>query len=106
MSLPSKGRRKIIVDGTQYNWRVRHKPTYMQGCQEGKMSAAIELDGCNGSVLAVEFPWHRPDSFLSSRGDNAVTPKTIETCIENAIAQGWNPSAKGATFHYRYSDRA
>lgn len=105
MSLPSKGRRKIIVDGIQYNWRVRHKPTYMQGIEQSQMSAAIELANQTGSVLAIEFPWFRPDSWLSNEV-KIVTPKIIQTCIENAIAQGWNPSAKGATFHYSYSDRA
>ena len=104
MSIPSKGRRKIVVDGCEYYWRVRHKPSYSQGCQEGEMSAAIELANQSGSVLVVEFPWQRPDSFLSSRGNNAVTPKIIEICIKNAILESWNPSANGSTFHYRYSN--
>ncbi|MDY6939996.1 MAG: hypothetical protein SWY16_20375 [Cyanobacteriota bacterium] len=103
MSIPSKGCRKIVVDGIQYYWRVRHKPSYMQGIEHTQMSAAIELADRSGSVLVVEFPWFRPDSWITGKV-KTVTPKIIAACIKKAIEQGWNPSVNSATFNYRYSE--
>jgi hypothetical protein len=31
MALGRKGARRIVVDGTAYRWRLRRRPTYLQG---------------------------------------------------------------------------
>ena len=102
MTIPSKGSRKIIVDGKEYIWLIRSKPTYTQDCQEGKMSAAVELKANPGTTLQIEFPYLRPDSAFSS-APFSVTPKIIESCIKNALVNGWQPNEFGATYKYEYA---
>ena len=101
MSIPRKGSRKIIVDGEEYIWLVRGRPTYTQDCQEGKMSAAVELGTNPGTTLLVTFPFTRPDSaFLSE--SSLVTPKMIEGCIKEALENGWQPNKSGGTYKQEY----
>ena len=101
MSIPKKGSRKIVVDGEEYIWLIRSKPTYTQECQEGLMHAAIELNQKQTSVLSITFSFQRPDSLVSNE-TNAITPSVIRSCIHGAIRKGWQPNKKGSAFQYNY----
>lgn len=103
MSIPKKGSRKIVVDGSEYVWLIRSKPTYTQDFQEGEMRAAIELSEGKGTTLIVSFPYARPDASLKSK-IFSVTPKVIESCIKQAIKQGWEPNQQGAAFEFKYHE--
>ena len=57
MSIPKKGSRKIVVDGDEYLWLIRSKPTYTQECFESSMTASVELnqkDTCTLNISALK----------------------------------------------------
>lgn len=101
MAIPKKGSRKIIVDDIEYRWRIRWKPSYGQGIGESNLTAAIELYENPQSPLIITFPWLRPDSWVGKTKES-VTPKDIETCVKNALSQGWKPNVKGKIFNFTY----
>lgn len=101
MSIPKKGSRKIVVDGKEYFWLVRSKPTYTQECFESPMTASVELNQKGVATLNIEFNFQRPDSLVSNNSD-AVTPSLIQACILEAIRAGWVPDVPGSTYKYVY----
>lgn len=101
MSIPKKGSRKIVVDGQEYLWLIRSKPTYTPECQDGLMYAAVELNQSATSVLSISFSTQRPDS-LTSNDIASITPNVIRACIVGAIGKGWKPNEKGAAFQFHH----
>ena len=106
MTLPRKGTRKIVVGGDKYRWAVRRRPTYCEANEWGNLTAAVELYDSPKSVLLIEFPFPRPDSWTSpmslgmSVADRSVTPAMIAKCIKEAIGNGWDPKVSGQAFKY------
>lgn len=106
MTLPRKGSRKIVVGGEEYRWAVRRRPTYCEANECGNLTAAVELYDSPKSVLLIDFPFPRPDSWKSpmklgmSVTDRSVTPATIAKCIREAIGNGWDPRASGQAFEH------
>ena len=98
MAIPKKGSRKITVDGTDYRWTIRRKPSYGQAIEESMLTAAIELFENPGSLLLVTFPFPRPDSWVSNDG-RAVTPTAIERSIKKSIEAGWKPAQCSPNFN-------
>jgi hypothetical protein len=103
MAIPKKGSRKIIVNEIEFRWRVRWKPTDSQAVCDSNMTAAIEFYENPQSVLSVEFPWVRYDAWFGV-AEQPITPKIIEICIKNALAQGWKPNEKGKTFVIKHEN--
>lgn len=99
MTLPRKGSRKLRVDGENYRWTIRRRPTYCEANEWSKLSAAVELFDQPTSVLLIEFPFFRPDSWVSMDGGQ-VTPAMIEESIRDAIRDGWNPRTPGPVFKH------
>lgn len=97
MAIPKKGSRKITVDGVDYRWTIRKKPTYSQALCQGNVLAAVELYDKPFSVLSINFPWVRYDNWFGI-AEQPVTPKHIEQCIRRAIAKGWKPEINGNAF--------
>lgn len=100
MAINKKGSRLIIVDNEKYRWSIRKKPTYCQAAFGEKMTCAVESVGNRGCVLLITFPWRRNDYWLSAQEVTSVTPKLVETCIREALKQGWQPSVKGIAFKF------
>lgn len=105
MSIPKKGSRKIIVDGCEYLWLVRAKPTYSQAYLGGMLVAAVEPVDFVGSVLRITFDFSRHDALIKI-GAGAVTPGLIEYCIKRAILGGWNPELNSGVFEYTHKSIA
>ncbi len=101
MAIPKTGSRKIIVDDIKYRWTVRKRPTYTQSVMEANMQAAVELYEEPGSVLSINFPWVRYDSFIGIPQE-PVTPKLIEQSVRTALQKGWLPEKKGSAFTLDY----
>lgn len=95
MAISRKNSRKIVVDEVEYRWAIRHKPTYSQALGDQNILVAIELYNDPQSTLLVHFPWLRNDSWMAIHTQPSVTPKYVEQCIKDAIAQSWNPREKG-----------
>ena len=98
MAIPKKGTRKIIVNDISYRWLIRKKPTYSQALGS-KMTVAVELYNNPRSVLSITFPWMRCDNWLNYPVIS-VTPRDIETCIKNALRNGWHPMKLSSGFEY------
>ncbi len=98
MGIPKKGSRKISVDGIEFRWKIRKKPSYGQAIDESNLTAAIELYDSPRTTLIVTFPFTRPDSWISPSNDS-VKPSDIKDSIIQAIQKGWNPKSGSSTFH-------
>jgi hypothetical protein len=96
MATRKTGSRQIVVDDVTYRWRIRHKPTYMQGAFACAMFAAVELADDPGRVLLVQCG-PRPDNWIEA-ASQTVTPGRIAVAIRAGIAAGWNPGENGSAF--------
>lgn len=101
MAIPKKGSRKITVDGTDYRWTIRRKPTCPKTLCEENVLAAVELYDKPRSVLSIKFPWVRYDNRFGI-AEQPVTPKHIEQCIKRALAEGWQPEKTGNAFEINH----
>jgi len=57
MAIPFKGSCCIVVDGTAYRWRIRHKPTRMQadyGCSS-PLTFAVPSESTRGGTFAIQW---------------------------------------------------
>ena len=104
MAIPKKGSRKIVVDGVEYRWRVRWKPSYSQAIGETNLTAAIELYENPQSILSITFPWVRYDAWIGA-AEHPITPKLIENCVLNALVQGWKPDQKDKAFKIQHKNQ-
>lgn len=106
MTLVRKGSRRITVDGTDYRWRIRGRPTYAQGLCEFPMNFAVELAEAPGQTLVVATQHPHPSSWLSTAPPVPVTPAVVSTAIRSALAQGWTPDSRGSAFHMKLSPQS
>jgi hypothetical protein len=95
MALPRKGTRLIEVDGAEYRWLIRRKPTYSQGNAWVPMTVAIELCEEPQQSLIVELSDVRPDNWAASSSAQ-VTPAQVVELIRSGLADGWQPSKPGS----------
>jgi hypothetical protein len=102
MTLTKKGSRRIVVDGQEYRWQIRRKPTYSQDCEYGTMTVAVERFTNPGSALTIDTGRYRLDSCIwRYRTDGqSVTPSEIAQSIRDALAAGWRPADKGKLFRH------
>jgi hypothetical protein len=100
MSIPKKGARIITVDGIQYRWRIRHKPTYMQALGQSNLTFAVELAEQPGAKLVAGMIQVRPDAWLNNDTPetSAVLPSHVAQIIRQAIDLGWQPHLPGRIF--------
>jgi hypothetical protein len=94
MAIPKKGSRVITVDGVAYRWRIRRKPTYLQGLTHGALTFAVDLAQDPGSILVVTTDSVRPDNWVVLPG-RAVRPVEVADTIRAALRQGWRPGQPG-----------
>jgi hypothetical protein len=64
MGMLKKGSRLLIVDGIEYRWRVRNKPTYSQGLTSSPLILAIEQASNPGAKLVAELPSAHPSNWM------------------------------------------
>ncbi|MEJ2610179.1 MAG: hypothetical protein P8179_08845 [Candidatus Thiodiazotropha sp.] len=102
MTLPKKGLRKIELEGKQYGWLIRRKPTYRQAILESTMTIAIQEINClTPKVLHVELNVSRPDNWISKH-QTQITSATIKNIITEARKSGWVYDKGGSAFEYSY----
>ena len=108
MSIPTKGARKITVDGQVFLWLIRRKATYFQeGYPGGCLYVAVQDIDKKGSTLKVHTDRFHPKGFSSGNSqykNTPVTPSDIELWIKQAIKLGWQPKKLGKTFQVRVED--
>ncbi|GLY41816.1 hypothetical protein Amsp01_078390 [Amycolatopsis sp. NBRC 101858] len=92
MTLAHKGSRRITVDGTDYRWTIRPKPTYSQGLG-ATMTFAVELAERPGATLVVDTGRARPDNWLHLATE-PVLPAEVAEGIRAALARGFDFTAR------------
>jgi len=97
MALSKKGTRRINVDGEEYRWRIRQKPTYDQGAFATPMTFAVEHSGSAASTLIVTTTVPRPDNWLL-KPSASVTPARVADAVRQALRSGWSPAQPGSPF--------
>jgi hypothetical protein len=97
MALARKGSRRIVVDGTVYRWRVRHKPSYCQGLAWTPLSYAVEQADSTGAVLVVRTSQPHPSNWINAPAA-PVRPADVASSIRTALANGWSPTCPGKPF--------
>ena len=92
MTPARKGSRLITVDGTDYRWSVRPKPTYSQGLG-ATMTFAVALADRPGATLVVDTGRPRPDNWLHMRTE-PVRPAEVVDAVRAAVARGFDFTAR------------
>ncbi|MEU4525541.1 hypothetical protein AB0F52_43310 [Amycolatopsis sp. NPDC024027] len=92
MTLPRKGSRLITVDGTDYRWTIRRKPTYSQGIG-ATMTFAVELADRPGATLVVDTGRPRPDNWLHLATE-PVRPAEVAEAVRAALEAGFGFTAR------------
>ncbi|WP_027015943.1 hypothetical protein [Comamonas composti] len=103
MSLPRKGRRRIVVDGSAYLWRIRQRPTYTQGLASAGLSFAVQQESSPACTLLVSLQTPRPDNWMGLEGA-IVTSALVARTIRLALAQGWRPERSGSALCLQLDD--
>ena len=97
MALPRKGSRTVVIDGVNYRWRVRHRPSFTQGIAENNLLLAVETAEEPGSKLVIVLPQAHPNNWMGGEAA-AVLPSDVEHYIRAALKAGWKPKSPGGTF--------
>lgn len=100
MAILRRGARTINVDGTDFRWNMRRKPTYSQGLGWSKLSVAVEQSGCRGCVLVGHLPQFHSGNWVGE-AVSPVLPSQVAHLIRAAVAAGWNPEKAGKPFRFR-----
>ena len=101
MALPRKGSRRIIVDGAEYRWAIRRKPTYCQAAFASPMTFAVECVQAPQTVLVVTTTVPRPDNWLR-KPSVSVRPSQVAEAIRQAHRAGWQPGTLGSAFMLKF----
>jgi hypothetical protein len=99
MTLTTKGSRRIAVDGTEYRWRIRRKPSYGQGLGWTPLTYAVELTGSNGpgTTLVVTTGQPHPSNWVGAEAI-PIRPARVAESIREARAHSWEPAQPGSPF--------
>lgn len=99
MALNKKGSRRITVDGTEYRWRIRRKPTYTQGLCWTPLTFAVEIADADrsGTTLVVTSGQPHPSNWFNIEAE-PIRPADVAVSIREARARHWNPSGPGTPF--------
>lgn len=99
MALNKKGSRGITVDGIEYRWRIRRKPSYMQGLCWTPMTYAVEAanGSRSGTTLIVASGQAHPSNWVGVEAE-PIRPAHVVAGIRKAREQGWDPTRAGSPF--------
>ncbi|MFB7272583.1 hypothetical protein [Streptomyces sp. NPDC056244] len=97
MALNKKGSRRITIDGTEYRWRIRRKPSYAQGLCWTPMTYAVEAANGGQSTLIIISGQAHPSNWVGVEAQ-PVLPAHVVAGIREAREQGWDPTRAGSPF--------
>lgn len=103
MTIPRKGSRRIVVDGIEYRWRIRQKPTYSQAAFGHTLNVAVEICENSNCTLVVDLSQAHPCNWIGDPS-TPVTPSEVSDLIRNALDVGWKPTEKGSAFKISFED--
>lgn len=94
MAIPKKGSRGIRVDGVDYRWSVRRKPTYCQGLCHTPLNVAVALAREPGTVAVLRMRDPHPSNWMGAPAVE-VRPAVVALGIRTALERGWSPKEPG-----------
>ncbi|MFE5860224.1 hypothetical protein ACFQ77_06640 [Streptomyces virginiae] len=99
MALNKKGPRPITVDGIEYRWRIRRKPSYMQGLCWTPPTYAVEAASGSqpGTTLIFTSGQAHPSTWVGVE-TGPLRPAHVAASIREARDQGWDPTRVGSPF--------
>lgn len=97
MALTRKRSRLITVDGVEFRWKVRGRPTYHQAMGWSPLSFAVQQNDRPGARLVVSLPCAHPGNAVGLPA-GTVLPHVVVAAITKAMDQGWQPSNPGPQF--------
>jgi hypothetical protein len=101
VTLSKKGLRKITVNDENYSWKIYQNSGYVvlvveQCSKKGRrLEVKIKTDI---NDYWVEFP------NIDELNLRVITPKDVSLIINEASAQGWDPSEKGKPMSFIYDE--
>ena len=97
MTLAKKGSRRIVVDGVEFRWRVRRRPTYDQGMAWTPLTFVVEQAEQRGALLVVSMPGPHLSNWVGLPSE-PVLPSTVASGVRSALAACWQPARPGPVF--------
>lgn len=94
MTLAKKGSRRITVDGVQFRWMIRRRPTYSQALGWSPLRFVVERAEEPGACLVAELPGLHLGNWFSVSAD-PVLPAAVAARIQKALLAGWQPMSPG-----------
>lgn len=92
--MAKQGSRLITVDGNEYRWKVRGRPTYDQGMAWAPLTFVVEHAERPGARLVVSLPCAHPGNWVMAPAGVAL-PSTVASAIKTAMNTGWRPTRPG-----------
>lgn len=106
MAIRKSGSRRLVVDGTEYRWRIRPRATYNQSDYgNGTLHLAVELAERPGAVLVLDTERPHPSDW-GTRNVVPILPSDVARWVRAALAAGWRPSQPGPQFLHRTASAA
>ncbi len=93
MAMARKGTRRICVDDVDYVWKL----TFNWDEFDRLLLITVELANAPGSKLLV-YPIAFDINFVDFNRDQPITPKVVESFIQQGLQSGWKPSIPGPAF--------
>jgi hypothetical protein len=89
--MAKRGSRLITIDGYEYRWKERSRPTCCQGLAWSPLTFVAEHAEQPGARLVVSLPCAHPSNWLMAPA-GAVLPSTVASAIKSALNTGWRPT--------------
>ncbi|MFJ5136988.1 hypothetical protein [Streptomyces sp. NPDC088707] len=99
MALNKKGSRRVAIDGIEYRWRIRRKPSCMQGLCWTPLTYAVEAATGSqpGTNLTFTSGQAHPSNWVGVE-TGPIRPAHVVASIREARDHGWDPTRVGSPF--------
>ncbi len=91
----------FALDGNDYEWEIRHEPRWCSGDGFRGLQVAVRAVEAGGREVLLQFPKSKKVA-LARRGYRhrpQIHQAELEVAIRFALANGWDPHARGKPFH-------
>jgi hypothetical protein len=107
----------LVVEGYKLHWTVHREPQWSTADGWKGLSIAVQLEDGKGRELILEYPYPKKGRRLRIEGKTylvapnppvrpAISAKTIEGAIVQAIAAGWKPASRGKAFAFQVPENS
>lgn len=95
----------VCVDGTEFRWAVKREPQWCTADGYKGLSLSVHLASGVGRELLLEYPFETQANGMPQLPQRPkVNCKSVEDGIRQALADGWEPGARGKAFAVQRSN--